>query len=203
MFIQIMQGKVGDPGELKAAADRWAHELAPGSIGWLGTTAGVTGDGTFIALVHFESPEAARQNSDRPEQAQWWAETSKLFSGEVTFHDCTETEVWGGGGSDAAGFVQVIQGRVRDFAGLVDHMRQQDEKAMQAARPDIIGGVSAAHPDGGISDVLYFTTEAEARENERKEPPEQMKAMMEEMMRFYEGDEFTYLDLKTPWLYTR
>ena len=62
-------------------------------MGWLGTTSGVTDDGTFVALARFESPEAAQQNSDRPEQGAWWEQTAALFSGEPEFHDSTTVEV--------------------------------------------------------------------------------------------------------------
>jgi hypothetical protein len=117
MFVQVIQGQVADPGKVKAALDRWAEELAPGSIGWLGTTAGVTADGRFIALARFESEEAARANSDRPEQDRWWAETSKLFSGEASFKDSSDVTVDVTGDPDAAGFVQVMQGRGSDGAG--------------------------------------------------------------------------------------
>jgi hypothetical protein len=55
VFVQVIQGQVADAGKLKAALDRWIQELAPGSIGWLGTTAGVTEDGRFIELARFES----------------------------------------------------------------------------------------------------------------------------------------------------
>jgi hypothetical protein len=149
----------------------------------------VTEDGTSFALVRFESAEAARRNSDRPERHQWWTETSKLFGGEVTFHDCTDVDLMLGGGSDDAGFVQVVQGRVCDLQGLRAYLRDtMDEQAMRDFRPDIIGSVSAYHPDGGFTEAVYFTSENEAREGERKEPPTEMLEEMNKMMSFYEGD---------------
>ena len=71
MFVQVIRGQVTDPEQVQAALDRWSLQLAAGAPGWLGTTAGVTGDGRFVALARFESEEAARRNSDRPEQDQW------------------------------------------------------------------------------------------------------------------------------------
>jgi hypothetical protein len=41
----------------------------------------LTDDGRFIALARFESEEAARRNTDRPEQDRWWTEIAKLFTG--------------------------------------------------------------------------------------------------------------------------
>jgi hypothetical protein len=198
MFIQVIEGRVSDAGGLKASFDRWLEELAPGSIGWLGTTAGVTDDGAFIALARFESEETARRNSDRPEQDRWWSETAKLFSGEATFRDCTDTVTFGGGGSDDAGFVQVIQGRVRDVARLRS-LNEQSEAAWRDFRPEVIGGTVALHGQGGFTNAVYFTTEAEAREGERKEPPPELKALWEEEQSLYEG-ELTYFDLRDPWL---
>jgi hypothetical protein len=114
MFVQVIQGQVSDAGEVRAAWDRWVRELAPSAAGWLGSTGGVTGDGRFISLVRFESEDAARRNSDRPEQDQWWRETSKLFVGEATFRDSNDVTVDVAGDPDTAGFVQVIQGRGSD-----------------------------------------------------------------------------------------
>jgi hypothetical protein len=70
VFVQVIQGQVADAAKVRAAMDRWGQELAPGARGWLGSTAGVTEDGRFIALARFESEEAARRNSGRPEQDQ-------------------------------------------------------------------------------------------------------------------------------------
>ena len=49
MFIQVIQGKVADAEGLRAAMDRWGRDLQPGATGWLGTTGGITDDGTFVA----------------------------------------------------------------------------------------------------------------------------------------------------------
>src|SRR5436190_19236829 len=76
MFVQVIQGRVSDAGQARGQLDRWQTELAPSSIGWLGTTAGVTDDGTVVVLARSESEQAARQNSDRPEQSAWWEATA-------------------------------------------------------------------------------------------------------------------------------
>ena len=198
MFIQVIEGRVSDVGQVRARMDSWTDELESGATGWLGTTAGVTDDGTFIALARFESEDAARRNSERPEQDRWWAETAKLFTGEVTFHDCREALSFGRGGSDSAGFVQVIKGRIRD----VERMRAVQEQADAVwgdFRPDVIGGIVALHGDGGFTNAVYFTSEQEARAGERTEPPAELKALMDEQFALYEG-EMSFLDLRDPWL---
>jgi hypothetical protein len=186
VFVQVIQGEVADPARARAAFDRWVEELAPGATGWLGSTAGVTEDGRFVALARFESEEAARANSDRPEQDRWWAETAGLFSGEATFKDSRDVILDVTGEPDTAGFVQVMA---------------QDSSEWAAFRPDIIGSVAAVHDGGAYTMALYFTSEEEAREGERKEPPPELKAQMEEMDALSIGVP-EFFDLKQPWLYS-
>ncbi|MGH3330938.1 MAG: hypothetical protein ACRDPJ_06470 [Nocardioidaceae bacterium] len=200
MFAQVIQGKVSDRGEARAALDRWAQELAPSATGWLGSTAGVTEDGTFIAVVRFESEDAARRNSERPEQDKWWAQTSKLFTSDPTFLDSTEVDLDLHGDPDQAGFVQVIQGRSSDPARSRELMSQGPD-AWAAFRPDILGSVAVGHDAGGYTAVLYFTSEEEAREGERKEPPQELREQMETMGALEVGEP-TFLDLKQPWLHS-
>jgi hypothetical protein len=200
MFVQVIQGQVSDAGQARAALDRWVQELAPGATGWLGSTAGVTEDGRFIALARFESEEAARRNSDRPEQDQWWTETAKLFTGEVTFRGSSDVTVDLIGEPDDAGFVQVIQGRGSD-PDRARELMAQDSSEWAAFRPDIIGSVGVGHDGGAYTMALYFTSEEAAREGERKEPPPELKAQMEEMDALSVGEP-EFFDLKQPWLYS-
>ncbi len=196
MFIQVIQGQVTDRDEAKAMVGRWASDVAPTGTGWLGTTAGVTPGGAFVAVARFESEEVARRYNDRPEQDQWWTETSKLFDGEVTVRDSIEVEEFLQGGSDEAGFVQVITGQARD----VDRIKELSQQYGQYAhlRPDLIGGVIALHAEGLFTQAAYFTSEAEARAAESQEPPEEVKAVMDE-----ENDlisSLAYIDIDEPWL---
>jgi hypothetical protein len=200
VFVQVMQGQVSDPGKVRAAFDRWVQELAPGVTGWLGSTAGVTEDGRFIALARFESEEAARRNSDRPEQDRWWTETARLFTGGATFKDSTDVTVDVNGDPDNAGFVQVIQGRGSD-PDRARELMGQDSSAWAAFRPDIVGSVGVGHDGGAYTMALYFTSEEAAREGERKEPPPELKAQMEEMAALSVGEP-EFFDLKQPWLYS-
>lgn len=200
MFVQVIQGQVSDAGGVHGALDRWVAELAPGASGWLGTTAGVTDDGRLIALARFESEEAARRNSDRPEQGSWWSETARLFAGEATFRDGRNVVVDVQGDPDAAGFVQVIQGRSTDPA-RVRELMQGDSADWAAFRPDIIGSVAVEHDDGAYTTTLYFTSEEAAREGERKAPPPELKALMEEMDALSVGVP-EFFDLKHPWCYS-
>ena len=200
VFVQVIQGQVADAGKLRAALDRWAQELAPGATGWLGSTAGVTEDGRFIALARFASEEAARRNSDRPEQGQWWAEAAELLTGEASFKDSSDVTVDVTGNPDDAGFVQVIQGRGSD-PDRARELMGQDSSAWAAFRPEILGSVGVGHEGGAYTMAIYFTSEAAAREGERKEPPPELKAQMDEMAALGIGEP-EFFDLKQPWLYS-
>ena len=196
MFAQVIQGKTSKPEELDAALNRWLKDLAPDARGWLGSTSGVTEDGRAIAVVRFESEEDARRNSNRPEQDQWWSETAKLFDGEATFRDSTDVTVDVQGDPDQASFVQVMQGRSSD-PERAKQLMDQDADKWSAFRPDVVGSVSLGHEGGAYTMVMYFTSEAEAREGERKEPPPELQAQMEEMGKLSVG-ETEFFDLKQP-----
>ena len=197
MFAQVIQGRTSDADGLLAAMDRWTRELQPGSIGWLGSTMGVTDDGTFIAVARFESAEAANRNGQRPEQGQWWEQTSRLFDGEVSFRDSEDVTVDLQGDPGQAGFVQVMQGRVTDADRAKEVMAQIPTDVMATYRPDVLGSVMVGHQDGAWTQVVYFTSEAEAREGEGREPPAELQSVMEEMGKLSVG-ETTFLDLRQP-----
>ena len=177
MFIQVITGEVADAAALESALDRWRSEVRPGGTGFLGSTSGVTADGRFVALARFESAEAARANSDRAEQGAWWSEAEKCFAGPVTFHDCTEVDTFRGGGSDEAGFVQVMQGRAdRQRLRALD---ERVEAVLPDLRPDLLGSVRARGGDQ-YTEAAYFTSEAEARAGEAKPPPAELAEAMRE-----------------------
>jgi hypothetical protein len=196
MFVQVIQGRTSQAQALADQLDRWQAELAPGSIGWLGSTGGVTDDGRVVLVARFESEESANANGARPEQDAWWAETSKLFDGEVTFRNSTDVDVDMNGDPDQAGFVQVMQGRGSDPARAKELMAQDADK-WAAFRPDVIGSVGIGHDGGAYTMVMYFTSEAEAREGESKELPPELAAQMEEMNKL-NLEEPEFFDLKQP-----
>jgi hypothetical protein len=200
VFIQVIQGRCNDADGLHQRMDRWRDELEPGAMGFLGGTYGLTDDNEFIGVVRFDSRESAEHNSNRPEQGAWWAETSKFFDGEATFHDCDDVTLMLDGGSDDAGFVQVIQGRVSDPAKLHQMMDDQPMEMLHQRRPDILGGTIAIDKDGFFTQTIAFRSEAEAREYEKKEMPAEMRDQMESMNAI-ESD-VSYHDLRHPWFAT-
>ena len=200
MFVQVIRGRVAEPESIHAAFDAWSRDLAPDAPGWLGSAAGVTDDGRFIALARFESEAAARRNEHRPEQGQWWQETAKLFSGDVTFRDSDDVIADVHGDPNSAGFLQVMQGRGTDPERARELMAQNPDEWAQF-RPDVIGSLAMGHDGGAYTMATYFSSEQAAREGERKEPPPELKSQMEEMDKLSVG-ETEFLDLREPWLYS-
>lgn len=199
MFIQVIRGTATDREGLRRQFDRWNEELRPGAAGFLGSTAGITEDGRFILVARFETAVASRANSQRDEQGAWWAETEKCLEA-AAFQDSTEVITMQGGASNAAGFVQVMCGRVTD-AEKMDALRPrmgEMEAATKRHRPDVLGDVIAVNTDGSYTDVVYFESEAEARQGETKEMPPDVGALFNELMSAIAIDE--YLDLKDPWI---
>ena len=199
MFIQVITGTTTDAGGLRRQADRWDQEVRPGAVGFLGSTSGVTDDGRVIVAARFESEAAARRNSGREEQGAWWAETEKYIHG-VTFRESSDITTMLGGGSDEAGFVQVMLGHVIDATKLaaIEARTPEFEEVMRRFRPDVVGDVIARHPDGTYTDIVYFSSEAAARRGELQEMPADLQAMFGDLMAAIVIDE--YLDLKDPWL---
>ena len=108
MFVQVVQGRVKDAAGLQKAGELWDQNLKPGAKGYLGSTGGITEDGEFFIAARFESEQAAQTNSDRPEQGEWFNEMSQTLEGEAKFTNFTNVDTYLGGGSDEAGFVQVM-----------------------------------------------------------------------------------------------
>jgi hypothetical protein len=190
MFIQVIQSKTSRPDEVRALTEEWG-ELPNEGSGFLGGTYGVTDDGDFLGVIRFESKEKAMANSARPETDAMSQRMAALMDAPPTFYDCDDVTVWLDGGSDDAGFVQIIQGRTDDPDRLKEVMGGESDDYMRQERPDIIGGTFALTDDGTFITTVAFTDEASAREGERNSsPPEEMQSLM--------GD-VKYFDLRNPW----
>ncbi|MGC4110935.1 MAG: hypothetical protein QM747_11040 [Nocardioides sp.] len=193
MFIQVIQGKTSREAELRAHAESWATDGgAEGAVGWLGGTFGVTDTGDFLGVVRFTSQDDARANSARPETGAFAEKMASLMDGPVQFHDCADVTTFLDGGSDDAGFVQVISGHVDDREPAKALVAHTDE--LRAMRPEILGGTLAFADDGTFFQTVYFTDESRARSGEQLEPPAEVRAVLETMMA---GASFH--DLRRPW----
>ena len=197
MFVQIIEGTTKNRDALIAAGDAWQKEVRPKAVGYLGATAGVTADGKAFTLARFEDEAAARANSERPEQSAWFEKhLAPAYDSPPTFTESSDITEFMGGGSDEAGFVQVMKSKGVDRAEI-ERLDKVFEEFV-GERPDILGGLRAwTGPDSCI-DVMYFTNEADARKGEQAEVPDGLK----EAMADFEGmGETEYLDLVDPQLH--
>ena len=196
MFVQIIEGRTSDAEGLMRQGDRWQTEVKPGAIGYLGVTAGVAADGRAITIARFESEDAARANSDRPEQSAWWAETEKFYDGEVSFTGSSDITEFLGGGSNDAGFVQVMKVTGVDRA-RIERLDASFDK-LANLRPDLIGGLRAWTGPDSYVEAGYFTSEAEARAGEKAELPPDVQELMSQFNELMANTEF--IDLPNPQL---
>jgi hypothetical protein len=198
MFVQVIEARTSDPDGVRQQLDRWMADLRPGAKGYIGTTSGVAADGRTVALVRFESEDAARANSNRPEQGAWWAEMEKLLD-DVRFSESSDVTTFLAGGSDDAGFVQVMKVAGVDRSKIEDGDRQFEPLAA-TLRPDLIGGVRVWTGPDSMIEANYFTSEADAREGEKVEPPPEVAEGFADYMAMMKEAEF--VDFSDPYLHS-
>jgi hypothetical protein len=108
-------------------------------------------------------------------------------------------DTFGGGGSDDARFVQIMSGR--GDRSVVLPVAEELEEILRRVRPDVVGGTVGWTGDGSFVQVVYFTSEGEARTGESAQPSPEDQAALERLSSSMEVDR--YLDLSDPWLYSR
>ena len=166
MFVQVITGKTKDPAGVRRQDERWRADVMPGAKGFLGSTIGIADDGTFYAFARFADEAAARANSARAEQSAWWTETAKYFESEPTFRESSDISTLFDGGSDSAGFVQVMEGSITDRAKAEALETPEMMNELRAARPDLLGSVRVWLAGGQFVEAAYFTSEKDARKGE-------------------------------------
>ena len=198
MFIRVIQGRATNPPGIRRDLGRWQRQLAADADGWLGSTTGITEDGWSITVVGFASEAQARRNSDRPEQREWWRDASQHLA-RVAVHDAPTVHTYRDGGVDQAGFVQVIQGHTDHMERMVSLGRDQEEVLAREA-PHILGVTVAEHADrpGDFTQIVYFTSEQDARGYDQDPPIEQDQPAQEERRRLMTN--MRSFDLRDPQL---
>jgi len=197
VFIQMVQGRCSRPDEMRALVDDWCGSMAD-RPGWLGGTYGFTDDERFLGIVRFDSSSACLECAAAPDAATWWAAADALFDGSCEIHESEDVSMMLEGGSDTAGFVQVMKGRVADADKFRHFMTDTEMTSMlHDARPEIIGGVLAMEPDGTFVETIAFTDEASARKGEQADMPGEMQAEFDAAM-----SDVEFIDLHRPWFAT-
>ncbi len=185
MFIQVIESKTSDAEGLRRFLQERRAEAMKDAIGFLGSTTAIASDGTVLTMARFESPEQAADNAARPDQTAFFEGLTAFMTGEPTFHESTEVETFGSGGSNDAGFVQFMIGTATDKAKA----KQAERELMpdlESMRPDVIGGITVWDGDWWCQ-AIYFTSETDARAGEKKfgSMPADEQAKFNEMMSAY------------------
>ena len=177
MFVQVIEGRTTDEAALRRLVERWDSDVKPGATGFLGTTAGVSADGTAIAFVRFVDEAAAGWNQRRPEHAAWWQELTEVLDEPPIVAESADVAVLLAGGSDDAGFVQIIRAPSPDRTQIDALMTAERIAAMQRSRPDLIGSIRVWLEDGSFIEAAYFTSESAARDAEQSDDYEDAEAL--------------------------
>jgi hypothetical protein len=182
---------------MRGLVDGWCGSMAD-QPGWLGGTYGFTDDERFVGVVRFDSESACRDSASMPGADMWWAGAEALFAGSCDVHESEDVSMMLDGGSDDAGFVQVMHGRVGDADKFRHFMTDAEVTSMlHQTRPEIIGATLAIEQDGSFIETVAFTSEDAARKGEQMEMPAEMQSDFESAMTDVE-----YLDLHRPWFAT-
>lgn len=197
MFIQMVEGSSSRQGEMRNLVDGWCASMAD-RPGWLGGTYGFTDDGRFVGVVRFDSSAACKESATGDEAAMWWAGAEALFDGRSRIHESEDVSMMFDGGSDSAGFVQVMHGRVGD-ADKLRHITSDTQMTsmLHEARPEILGATLAMEADGTFVETIAFTDEDSARKGEQLDMPQDVRDQLMAAMTDVE-----YLDLHQPWFAT-
>jgi hypothetical protein len=193
MLIQILRGRVRDPELFNTQAADWGTDLRPKASGWLGSTWGITRNGTGVIITRFESADAAKSYPDQSVQKDWLAQLKKAFEGEPEFLESEDVDLYLQGGSDDAGFVQIMEGTAKNK----DDFKEQTATLnadLGKTRPDLLGSTRIWLQGGHVIIVAYFKSEAEARKKEAEPVSANVGRPGSGLL---EG-EITFYDLKTP-----
>jgi hypothetical protein len=119
----------------------------------------------------------------------------------VIVHDAAKVHTYGEGGADEAGFVQVIQGHSDDLERMASLARDQDEVLAREA-PHLLGVTVAEHADrpGDFTQILYYTSEQDARRYDQDPPIEEAEAAQVARRRLL--TDLRSFDLRDPQLLT-
>lgn len=199
--MQKIQGQVRSAEPVYGELDQWIKEISRGADGWLGSTAGVTEDNRFIGLGRWESEEAARRNSARPEQDRWWNSFAELFTEPPQVQNSTNIFISVPSEPEQARFVQVVLGRGSDTVRARELIGSHGD-TWAGFRPEILGTVGCMDDDGTYAIAVYFSSEEAAREGERKEPPPKLQVEIDEIRSLSIGAP-EYFDLRQPWVHSR
>ncbi|HVM00892.1 MAG TPA: hypothetical protein VM324_16500 [Egibacteraceae bacterium] len=198
MFLRIVQARCTDEQAVRRLWKEWADAAATIS-GWLGSTGGVTREGTLFLLSRYDSAQAARAHADSAQHAAWLEAAGAGLDGAPTVRETADVHAVGDPEPAEAGFLQIMEARVADRRRW-EEIEEGLADAFTAHRPDFVGGYRAWVSADRVCAVDYFTSEAEARAGEAKPPPPDLQAGFEQWIAML--DEIVWHNIADPWIAT-
>ena len=116
MFIEVVEGRAHDAA---ATRDEWLEiqaVLESVAIGLLGVTAGASADSHFVALLGFETEEAARITMDSGRERGFWDRLGRVVE-RLTFRECRNVRAFFTGDARNVESVDLTRGVVSDLRG--------------------------------------------------------------------------------------
>ena len=141
MFAEVVHGADGDA---VAVREAWTTALAAiegVGTGWLGATSGRAADGTFVAILCFETEEMSRITMDRLAEASAW-DPLAAAAGALAFRECRHVRAFAAGGDEEVEAVEVTQGMVSTSAASPWHSARQEG----TPRPGCCAGTTRGLP---------------------------------------------------------
>lgn len=93
-FVQLFEFTTSKFDEVQKFNDEWRDRYPDRGFNWLLLGADRDKDGTYVAMVHFDSYEAAMKNSEDPRTTEYSEKMAALTDGPLSFRnlDVVRTE---------------------------------------------------------------------------------------------------------------
>jgi hypothetical protein len=156
MYVELLQGRAGDRAKLEDAWKYTLAKLAETADRWISATAGAASDGSFQALLGFESEEGAFVTADRLQANGTWDRLGRTVQ-ELRFSDCPRVRTFGGEDLDDTAVMQVRQGKVLQVDRLIATFEEAGRSGSRRDRAGAaLGGLLCWDETGTATSALYL-----------------------------------------------
>ena len=197
MYAHVVRGRTRAGARADEAWQRWVADVAPLASGWRDTTGGTTAQGEVVAVTRFSSARDAQRTLSLPQHRSWWDATLAELDGEADVMESDDVTPPESVVDPSAGFVQMMMATVADRPG-VERVEEEIDEPFKRWRPDLLGGYRVWMLGSRLLAVDYFTSEAEARAGERRQPPPEVAEAMPRWLEHMADVE--WFDLAQSWV---
>ncbi len=157
MFIEVVEGRALDAA---ATRDEWLEVqavLESVAVGWLGVTAGASADRHFVALLGFETEEAARITMDSGRERGSWDRLGRVVE-RLSFRECRNVRAFFTTDARNVESVDLTRGVVSDLVGIGAMFAPGTSS--REGDPSVVGGLACWDAEGVAVTALYRTARA-------------------------------------------